>query len=162
VILSDWIANVDMAARSAEGRHGSGARDYCTTPGKVEPNCFWTNLARCASAASMIENWSTPANAKILRLRVHESPHSMSWISSHAVRAHYGARAKPNQSPWILVASFPDLSAMLRRTSGEQITVETVLGGGLWRANLDPNQLEVAIINLAVNARDAPCQKGES
>jgi signal transduction histidine kinase len=44
---------------------------------------------------------------------------------------------------------------LLRRTLGEQVTVETVLGGGLWRANVDPNQLEVAIINLAVNARDA-------
>ena len=47
------------------------------------------------------------------------------------------------------------LSDLLRRTLGEQVQVETVLGGGLWRANVDPNQLEVAIINLAVNARDA-------
>jgi PAS domain S-box-containing protein len=47
------------------------------------------------------------------------------------------------------------LSELLRRTLGEQVTVETVLAGGLWRASVDPNQLEVAIINLAVNARDA-------
>jgi PAS domain S-box-containing protein len=47
------------------------------------------------------------------------------------------------------------LSDLLRRTLGEQVAVEAVLGGGLWRANVDPNQLEVAIINLAVNARDA-------
>src|SRR3984893_18580885 len=51
-----------------------------------------------------------------------------------------------------LVTSMSDL---LRRTLGEQIAVETVLAGGLWRAHADPNQLEVAIINLAVNARDA-------
>jgi PAS domain S-box-containing protein len=51
-----------------------------------------------------------------------------------------------------LVTSMSDL---LRRTIGEQIAVETVLAGGLWRAYADPNQLEVAIINLAVNARDA-------
>ena len=51
-----------------------------------------------------------------------------------------------------LVASMSDL---LRRTLGEQITVETVLGGGVWRAHADPNQLELAILNLAVNARDA-------
>jgi len=33
--------------------------------------------------------------------------------------------------------------------------LETVLGGGLWRTLADPNQLENAIVNLAVNARDA-------
>jgi CheY-like chemotaxis protein len=43
----------------------------------------------------------------------------------------------------------------LRRTLGEQISIETVFSGGLWRALADPNQLEVAILNLAVNARDA-------
>jgi PAS domain S-box-containing protein len=47
------------------------------------------------------------------------------------------------------------MSDLLRRTLGEKIAVETVLAGGLWRAHADPNQLEVAIVNLAVNARDA-------
>ncbi|MBV8392482.1 MAG: response regulator, partial [Alphaproteobacteria bacterium] len=47
------------------------------------------------------------------------------------------------------------MSEMLRRTLGEQIVVETVLAGGLWRIHADPNQLEVGILNLAVNARDA-------
>jgi CheY-like chemotaxis protein len=35
------------------------------------------------------------------------------------------------------------------------VVLETVLAGGLWRAQADPNQLENAILNLAVNARDA-------
>ncbi|MDB5582684.1 MAG: Two-component system protein [Bradyrhizobium sp.] len=47
------------------------------------------------------------------------------------------------------------MSDLLRRTLGEQITVETVMGGGLWFALADFNQLELAILNLAVNARDA-------
>ncbi len=51
-----------------------------------------------------------------------------------------------------LVAS---MSEILRRTLGEQISVETVLAGGLWRTEADPNQLESAILNLAINARDA-------
>src|SRR5690606_18125550 len=40
-------------------------------------------------------------------------------------------------------------------TLGEQIEIETVVAGGLWRTSADPNQLENAILNLAVNARDA-------
>ncbi|OYX68493.1 MAG: hybrid sensor histidine kinase/response regulator [Rhizobiales bacterium 32-66-11] len=47
------------------------------------------------------------------------------------------------------------MSELLRRTLGETIQVETVLAGGLWRAFADPAQLENAIVNLAVNARDA-------
>ena len=41
------------------------------------------------------------------------------------------------------------------RTLGETIHVETVLAGGLWRVFADENQLENALVNLAVNARDA-------
>ncbi len=47
------------------------------------------------------------------------------------------------------------MSDLLRRTLGEQVTIETVLSGNVWRALADPNQLELAILNLAVNARDA-------
>ena len=47
------------------------------------------------------------------------------------------------------------MSELLRRTIGETITVEAVLAGGLWKTAIDPNQLENALLNLAVNARDA-------
>src|ERR1700681_4833698 len=44
---------------------------------------------------------------------------------------------------------------LLRRTLGEAVLLETVLAGGLWRIHADANQLENALVNLAVNARDA-------
>jgi signal transduction histidine kinase/CheY-like chemotaxis protein len=47
------------------------------------------------------------------------------------------------------------MSELIGRTIGETIAVETVLGGGLWPCFADPAQLENALINLAVNARDA-------
>jgi signal transduction histidine kinase len=47
------------------------------------------------------------------------------------------------------------MSEMLRRTVGENLRVETVLAGGLWTTFADPGQLENAILNLCVNARDA-------
>ena len=56
-----------------------------------------------------------------------------------------------------LVAGMSDL---LRRTLGATIKLETVLGGGLWLIHVDANQLESAILNLAVNARDAMREEG--
>jgi PAS domain S-box-containing protein len=44
---------------------------------------------------------------------------------------------------------------LLRRTLGEAIVLETALAADLWRAFADPNQLENALLNLALNARDA-------
>jgi signal transduction histidine kinase/ActR/RegA family two-component response regulator len=48
-----------------------------------------------------------------------------------------------------------DVSALLRGTLGETIAIEAVLAGGLWPANIDAHQLERAIVNLALNSRDA-------
>ena len=53
------------------------------------------------------------------------------------------------------------MSELLHRTLGETIEVETVLAAGLWRIEADPNQLENAILNLAVNARDAMPEGGK-
>ncbi|NQW51007.1 MAG: response regulator, partial [Rhodospirillales bacterium] len=47
------------------------------------------------------------------------------------------------------------MSELLRRTLGETVQIETVLSGGLWRATADSAQLEAAVLNLAINARDA-------
>ncbi|MET0365664.1 MAG: type II toxin-antitoxin system ParD family antitoxin [Sphingobium sp.] len=44
---------------------------------------------------------------------------------------------------------------MLRRAIGEGIEIETVVGGGLWNTFIDPAQIENALLNLAINARDA-------
>jgi PAS domain S-box-containing protein len=51
-----------------------------------------------------------------------------------------------------LIAGMNDL---VHRAVGERITIESDLAGQLWRTNVDANQLEVAILNLVVNARDA-------
>jgi PAS domain S-box-containing protein len=53
------------------------------------------------------------------------------------------------------------MSDLLARTLGERIEVQTVLAAGLWRVEVDPNQLESALLNLAVNARDAMTEGGK-
>jgi len=51
-----------------------------------------------------------------------------------------------------LIAGMED---MLRRTVGPAIQLETALSASLWPTRCDPNQLETAILNLCINARDA-------
>jgi light-regulated signal transduction histidine kinase (bacteriophytochrome) len=51
-----------------------------------------------------------------------------------------------------LVASMEEL---IRRTVGPAIQVETVMPAGLWTTHCDGNQLENALLNLSINARDA-------
>lgn len=53
------------------------------------------------------------------------------------------------------------MSDLLRRALGETIRIETVLAGGLWKTHADPSQIENAILNLAVNARDAMDDNGK-
>jgi PAS domain S-box-containing protein len=52
----------------------------------------------------------------------------------------------------VLISGMGDL---LRRTLREDIEIEIVGGGRLWRCEADPAQLENALLNLAINARDA-------
>ena len=47
------------------------------------------------------------------------------------------------------------MSDLLDRTLGERITIRSQLATGAWPTFVDPHQLENAIVNLAVNARDA-------
>ncbi|HSR55454.1 MAG TPA: PAS-domain containing protein, partial [Alphaproteobacteria bacterium] len=47
------------------------------------------------------------------------------------------------------------MSCLLRRTLKENIEIEVSGDDGLWRCSVDPHQLESAIVNLAINARDA-------
>ncbi len=51
-----------------------------------------------------------------------------------------------------LVAGMEEL---IRRTMGPAVVVEVVAAGGLWTTLVDPNQLESALLNLCINARDA-------
>jgi len=44
---------------------------------------------------------------------------------------------------------------LLRRTLGEQAQIEIISDGGLWHCDADPSQLENALLNLAINSRDA-------
>ena len=57
--------------------------------------------------------------------------------------------------PLDLARTLPDLLPLLRHTMGEKITISFQSDPGLWSALVDAAQLESAILNLALNARDA-------
>ncbi len=63
---------------------------------------------------------------------------------------------KPTELDQLIFA----MSEILHRTLGEQITLDVVLPPDLWRVEIDQNQLESALLNLAVNARDAMTEGG--
>ena len=66
------------------------------------------------------------------------------------------ARKQPLQARSLdLNAIVERMVPMLRRTLGADITIITSLADDLWHALADPSQVEDAILNLAVNARDA-------
>ena len=54
-----------------------------------------------------------------------------------------------------------EMTELLHRTLGEQVELEAVLSTRLWTIEADQNQLESAILNLAVNARDAMPEGGK-
>jgi nitrogen-specific signal transduction histidine kinase/CheY-like chemotaxis protein len=56
-----------------------------------------------------------------------------------------------------LVGTMEDL---IRRTVGPDVDVEVVGAGGLWLTRVDPSQLENALLNLCLNARDAMAPRG--
>jgi signal transduction histidine kinase/DNA-binding response OmpR family regulator len=53
-----------------------------------------------------------------------------------------------------------DLADLLRHSLGERIAVELEMADDPWNARIDPGQLENAILNLAINARDAMPEGG--
>jgi PAS domain S-box-containing protein len=67
----------------------------------------------------------------------------------------FSRRQTLDPKPTNLNRLIADLEELIRRTSGPNIEVEVVGGAGLWPVLIDRNQLENALLNLCINARDA-------
>jgi PAS domain S-box-containing protein len=112
-------------------------------------------------------------NIETLQRRIgHENPHAQRLITAalhgaerastltHRLLA-YSRRQPLDPKPIELNRLIIGMSDLLTRTLGERIKVESVLSGGLWQVLADPNQVENAVLNLAVNARDAMADGGK-
>jgi PAS domain S-box-containing protein len=66
------------------------------------------------------------------------------------------ARRQPLAPKVINLGDFVgDMEEIIRKAVGEGVTVETVIGARLWNTLVDPGNLENALLNMAINARDA-------
>jgi CheY-like chemotaxis protein len=63
--------------------------------------------------------------------------------------------------PTDINALIVDTARLLRPTLGEQVEIKSMLDESAWRAMIDPTQLSTALINLALNARDAMPRGGK-
>ena len=67
----------------------------------------------------------------------------------------FGRRQMLEPRPTSVTQLLAGMEPLMRRTLGEHIEIELRHDADLWSATVDPGQLENAVLNLAVNARDA-------
>ncbi|HTI01658.1 MAG TPA: ATP-binding protein [Acidisoma sp.] len=73
----------------------------------------------------------------------------------------FARRQTLSPKPTVINRLLTDLVELVQRTVGPAIRVETIAASGLWTALVDGNQLENAILNLCINARDAMPSGGQ-
>lgn len=67
----------------------------------------------------------------------------------------FSRRQKLEPKPVDLNETVAGMRELLQSTMGGSVRIETILKDGLWPALVDPTQIELIILNLAINARDA-------
>lgn len=67
----------------------------------------------------------------------------------------FSRRQTLDPKPTALNQLVAGMEELIRRTMGPEVSVESIAGGGLWTTLVDPSQLESALLNLCINARDA-------
>jgi PAS domain S-box-containing protein len=88
-----------------------------------------------------------------------ESAASRATALTHRLLA-FARRQTLDPKPILASQLIADMEDLIRRTVGPEIALEMIFAPGLWPTLCDPNQLENAILNLCINARDAMPEGG--
>jgi len=106
------------------------------------------------------------ANLDLMKDDVGANPGVVARLQSATAAAERGARLTQQllafarrqplaPEPTDVAQLLSDLADLLRHSLGERITIELAISDDPWNARIDSGQLENAILNLAINARDA-------
>jgi two-component system NtrC family sensor kinase len=118
-------------------------------------NLLTVVMGNLEMAQRQLENW-TEASQDRLRRALTQAMRGAQRGATLTQRLLAFSRRQPlSPKPLDLNRLIGGLSDFLRRSLGETVDLETVGAGGLWKIEADPVQLEAALLNLAVNARDA-------
>jgi signal transduction histidine kinase/DNA-binding response OmpR family regulator len=111
------------------------------------------------------------ANLDLMKSDVSGNPEVLRRVQSARAAAERGARLTQQllafarrqplaPQPTNVARLLSDLADLLRHSLGERISIEFAVAKDPWNARIDPGQLENAILNLAINARDAMPEGG--
>jgi signal transduction histidine kinase/DNA-binding response OmpR family regulator len=106
------------------------------------------------------------ANLDLMKANVEGSPEALGRLASATAAADRGARLTQQllafarrqplaPQPTSVARMVADMGDLLGNAIGERVQLEVAIADGAWNARIDPGQLENAILNLALNARDA-------
>ena len=112
-------------------------------------------IGNLETAQRQLETWTDAVHGKLAQ-RVASAIHGAERAAALTKRLLAFARQQPlNPVANDVNRLLNGLSDFLRRALGEDVSLEIVGAGGVWQVEADPAELEAAILNLAVNARDA-------
>jgi signal transduction histidine kinase/CheY-like chemotaxis protein len=112
-------------------------------------------------AQRLLESW-TEGPAERLRRVINNAIRGAQRATTITQRLLAFSRKQPlDPKPLNINKFLSGLSDFLRRSLGETVALDIFGADGLWQVEADPIQLETAILNLAVNARDAMSQGGK-
>jgi PAS domain S-box-containing protein len=112
-------------------------------------NMLTAILLNAEVLATQVQNESLRQLAEAMRLAAEHGADLTARLLA------FGRRQTLVPKPTDVNALLDDMAPLLQRTLGEHIEIKLLRGADLWPATIDRGQLESAVLNLAVNARDA-------
>jgi len=102
-----------------------------------------------------LQTWDEAARERLTRV-IASAANGAQRAATLTQRLLAFARRQPlDPKPTNVGRLIAGMSDFFRRTLGENVELQVVEGAGLWQIEVDPSQLEAAILNLVVNAKDA-------